>query len=218
MSTVVDFTLAEDFPPLTVEEFLALPDNGVHRELIHGRVREMGMTVRNRFHSRIEASVVCSPRQVARGSSPNPEERLSAAKRDFGSREPRNRLVGIDVALVSHELLARTQKKEALYEGPPIPACREGKSSRESEGVQRINGHRSTIDIDPGSRGTPESRNSVLKVGSLIHDFHGIPIKVNRGQTAVTDPQSSRVVKTSNCGTLESRHRIVVGRSQPKDN
>src|SRR4051812_183807 len=42
---------------MTVEEFLALPDDGVHRELIHGRVRELGMTTRNRFHSQIEANL-----------------------------------------------------------------------------------------------------------------------------------------------------------------
>jgi hypothetical protein len=46
------------------QEFLALPDDGIHRELIRGRVREdrerwqaetrgSGVTVRNRFHSRI---------------------------------------------------------------------------------------------------------------------------------------------------------------------
>ena len=58
MSTVADFSLVADSPPMTVEEFLALPENGVHRELIQGRVREMGMTVRNRFHSRIEARIV----------------------------------------------------------------------------------------------------------------------------------------------------------------
>ena len=49
---------------MTAQEFLALPDDGIHRELVRGRVREdreqcegesrgSGMTVRNRFHSRI---------------------------------------------------------------------------------------------------------------------------------------------------------------------
>ena len=36
MSTVADFTLVADSPPMTIEEFLALPENGIHRELIHG--------------------------------------------------------------------------------------------------------------------------------------------------------------------------------------
>src|SRR4051812_16180098 len=42
---------------MSVEEFLALPDDGVHRELIRGCVRELGMTARDRFHSRIEANI-----------------------------------------------------------------------------------------------------------------------------------------------------------------
>jgi hypothetical protein len=64
-------------PPktMTVEEFLALPGDGVHRELIEGEVRvvcqepwddpnapvipvsseKVAVTTRNRFHSRIEA-------------------------------------------------------------------------------------------------------------------------------------------------------------------
>ena len=52
---------------MSVEEFLALPDDGIHRELIRGTVREFKsdaeepirgprMTVRNRFHSQIEAN------------------------------------------------------------------------------------------------------------------------------------------------------------------
>jgi hypothetical protein len=55
---VADFTIEDDAPPITVERFLALPDNVVHRELIQGRVREMDITVRNRFHSRIDARIV----------------------------------------------------------------------------------------------------------------------------------------------------------------
>ncbi|HEY2251708.1 MAG TPA: hypothetical protein VGH74_11630, partial [Planctomycetaceae bacterium] len=43
---------------MTVEEFLALPDDGVQRDLFYGVVREYpGKTVtrRNRRHSRVEA-------------------------------------------------------------------------------------------------------------------------------------------------------------------
>jgi hypothetical protein len=45
---------------MTAEEFLALPDDGVDRELIEGELKERGMTYRNRFHSGIEANVVFS--------------------------------------------------------------------------------------------------------------------------------------------------------------
>jgi hypothetical protein len=45
---------------MTADEFLALPNDGVERWLVRGEVREFGMMVRNRWHSRVEARVVQS--------------------------------------------------------------------------------------------------------------------------------------------------------------
>jgi hypothetical protein len=42
---------------MTFEEFLALPDDGVRRELIRGELRERGMTIRNRHHSRTMSTI-----------------------------------------------------------------------------------------------------------------------------------------------------------------
>ena len=121
MSTVADFILVADSPPMTVEEFLALPENGVHRELIQGRVREMGMTVRNRFHSRIEARIVQKLLNWLDQQS-QPHGEVVCGEAGFRLKGTKESLVGIDVALVSHELIARTEKKEAMYDGPPILA------------------------------------------------------------------------------------------------
>jgi Uma2 family endonuclease len=121
MSTVADFTLAADSPPMTVEEFLALPENGVHRELIQGRVREMGMTVRNRIHSRIEARIVQKLLNWL-DLQPQPRGEVVCGEAGFRLKGTKESLVGIDVALVSHELIARTEKREAMYDGPPILA------------------------------------------------------------------------------------------------
>jgi hypothetical protein len=44
-------------PPMTVEQWLALPDDGMDRELIHGELRERPMTVRNQFHSKVMAII-----------------------------------------------------------------------------------------------------------------------------------------------------------------
>jgi hypothetical protein len=38
--------------PVTTEELIALPDDGMERWLIAGELKERPMTVRNRFHSR----------------------------------------------------------------------------------------------------------------------------------------------------------------------
>ncbi|HBJ36945.1 MAG TPA: hypothetical protein DDZ51_19745 [Planctomycetaceae bacterium] len=37
---------------VTTEQLLAMPDDGVDRELIHGELRENATTKRNRFHTR----------------------------------------------------------------------------------------------------------------------------------------------------------------------
>ena len=42
---------------MTAEEFLALPDDGMERDLIRGEIREKPMTRRNRDHSGVEAKI-----------------------------------------------------------------------------------------------------------------------------------------------------------------
>ncbi len=119
--SVADFTLTEDAPPVTIEEFLALPDNGVHRELIQGRVRELGMTVRNRFHSRIEARVGQKLLNWL-DQQPPPRGEVVCGEAGFRLKGTKESLVGIDVALVSADLVARTGKRETMYDGAPILA------------------------------------------------------------------------------------------------
>src|SRR5271157_3022003 len=121
MSSVADFTLVADSPPMTVEEFLALPENGVHRELIQGRVREMGMIVRNRFHSRIEARIVQRLLNWL-DLQPPPRGEVVCGEAGFRLKGTKESLVGIDVALVSADLVARTDKRETTYDGAPILA------------------------------------------------------------------------------------------------
>ena len=43
---------------MSMEEFLALPDDGIDRDLIRGELREWGMTVRNRLHG-FSTSLIC---------------------------------------------------------------------------------------------------------------------------------------------------------------
>src|SRR5208283_322633 len=104
--SVADFTLTEDAPPVTIEEFLALPENGVHRELIQGRIRELGAPVRDRFHSRIEALVVYRLLNWL-DLQPPPRGEVVCGEAGFRLKGTKESLVGIDVALVSADLVAR---------------------------------------------------------------------------------------------------------------
>jgi Uma2 family endonuclease len=118
---------------MSVREFLDLPDDGIHRELVRGRVREdrglfheggksgAGMTVRNRFHSRI---VIRAGQMLANWMDlqPPPRGEVGGGEAGFLLLGNRESLVGIDVAVVSAELVASTDRYQKLYHGPPLLA------------------------------------------------------------------------------------------------
>ena len=98
---------------MTVEEFLALPDDGVARELIRGELRESSMTYHNRFHSEAEANVVFELRLWLNGR-PAPAGKVVCGDAAFRLRGTKDSLVGIDVAYVSPELVAATRGPQAV--------------------------------------------------------------------------------------------------------
>lgn len=115
-------SIADPIPrPLTAEALIDRPDDGVHRELIRGELREQPMTARNHVHSTIEA-------QVARllgnwlDTQPRPRGRIVCGEAGFRlSRDPET-LVGIDVAYASAELVAATGRRPGFFDGPPVLA------------------------------------------------------------------------------------------------
>jgi Uma2 family endonuclease len=106
---------------MTAEELMALPDDGIHRELIRGELREQSMPARNRKHSRVETRVA---QLLANWLDEQPKPRGLIHTGDAGFRLIRDpeTLVGIDVAYASAELVARTDGKHAFYDGPPVLA------------------------------------------------------------------------------------------------
>ena len=109
-----------DAPRMTVEEFLALPDDGVERMLIDGVVRELGMTVRRWRHAAVQVNVAyllkAWARRSARAARPRRRRRGRIPPRDRG------RCVGIDVAYASPELAAATPDRQAYFDGSPTLA------------------------------------------------------------------------------------------------
>jgi Uma2 family endonuclease len=111
----------EPGPEMGGEEFLALPDDGVHRELIRGHVREMGMTVRNRFHCQVESTIVQKLKNWL-DTQPEPRGQILSGEVGFRLRGPEESVIGIDVAYASAELVQRTPRKQKIFDGPPILA------------------------------------------------------------------------------------------------
>ena len=106
---------------MTTEEMLALPDDGMDRELIEGRLREKPMTMRNRRHSRLEIRI---GKILDNWLDTQPASLAEVVGGEAGFRLRRNpdTSVGIDVAYVSHEIVANTPETSPFFEGPPVLA------------------------------------------------------------------------------------------------
>lgn len=105
---------------MTVDEMLALPDDGMDRELIRGELREKPMTMRNRRHSATEGRLA---RLLGNWLLDQPEPRGEIVAGEAGFRLQHNPEsgVGIDVAYVSAEVASRSPNA-AYFEGAPILA------------------------------------------------------------------------------------------------
>ena len=114
-------TLTESCKLVTVEEFLALPEDGLDRELIAGVVREYSMTVRNRWHSRTEALIVMHLGIWLR-QQPRPHGEIVSGEAGFRLGGNSESVVGIDVAYVSGEVVAASEPDFKLFQGPPVLA------------------------------------------------------------------------------------------------
>lgn len=106
---------------MTTEELLAMPDNGVERWLIEGQLRERPMTIRNRWHSRIEARIV---QLLGNWLDQQPKPRGEIYSGEAGCRLQRNpdTTIGIDVTYVSAETAAQPPADSNIIEGIPILA------------------------------------------------------------------------------------------------
>ena len=107
--------------PMTTEEFLALPDDGVERWLINGVVREFGdvITRRNRHHTRLTARLA---QLLGNWLDAQPQPRGEVHDGEAGCRLRRDPdvTVGIDVVYVSHEVAANSPEDTELIDGVPV--------------------------------------------------------------------------------------------------
>lgn len=112
-------TLIDRF--MTTEELIAMPEDGVDRELIRGQLREKPATTHSRPHSRAEARLAYF---LNNWNDAQPEPRGEVLSGEAGVRIARNpdTTVGIDVTYISHETASRTPEDAAWVEGPPVLA------------------------------------------------------------------------------------------------
>lgn len=107
--------------PMTTEELLALPDDGMERWLIAGELRERPMTVRNPFHSR---AMICIGTELELWRRQQPQPRGQVLGGEVGvrlSRDP-DTTVGVAVVYVSADVIVRQTDETTLIEGVPTLA------------------------------------------------------------------------------------------------
>jgi Uma2 family endonuclease len=107
--------------PMTAEELLTLPDDGMERWLIAGELRERPMTVRNRFHSR---TMIRVGKFLDNWLDEQPMPRGQVLGGEAGvrlSRDPET-MVGIDVVYVSAAVIVRQTEETTLIDGVPTLA------------------------------------------------------------------------------------------------
>jgi Uma2 family endonuclease len=134
-------SIAEPPPPsktMTAEVLMGLPEDGIHRELIRGELRESPMTFRNRKHSRVEARIthILGNWLDAR---PGPKGAVVCGDAAFRLKCDPETLVGVDVAYASADVVAATTRKTAFYDGPPVLAVEIlSPSDRQKDVVEKV--------------------------------------------------------------------------------
>jgi len=114
--------------PYTAADLLAMPDDGVERWIIDGRVHEFpgggeAMTIRNKYHTATEAQVVfllklwLEPHTLPRGQ-------VHSGEAGVRLRDDPELTVGIDVVYISPEMAARneTDEESTILVGVPTLA------------------------------------------------------------------------------------------------
>ncbi|MDA1053453.1 MAG: Uma2 family endonuclease [Planctomycetota bacterium] len=108
-------------PTMTTKEMLALPEDGMERELIRGELRERETTRRNRLHAATESRIVRTLGNWLVQQTDFEADVLSGEAGSILQQDP-DTTVGIDVALFSLDVLRRQTDETRMVLGVPILA------------------------------------------------------------------------------------------------
>ena len=106
---------------MTVEEFLAIPEDGIERDLIRGEAREWPTNRHIPIHSETE-SLIGHYLWAWIMAGPRPWGKVVSGEAGFRLKGDPETFVGIDVAYVSAEMVAGNVGRRKFYEGPPVLA------------------------------------------------------------------------------------------------
>jgi Uma2 family endonuclease len=113
--------VVEATTPMTTEQLLALPDDGVERWLIRGQLREKPMTYRNRWHS-VAMARIARFLDVWKDQQPEPRGSVLVGEAGVRLRRDPDTTVGIDVVYISAEVAAHQSDDTTIIDGIPVLA------------------------------------------------------------------------------------------------
>jgi Uma2 family endonuclease len=114
-------TMAAGPVVMTTEELLALPEDGMERELIRGQLKEREMSRRGIRHTWSGANITTLLRNWVR-SQPAPHGRVLVGEAGFRLARNPDTTVGIDIAYISAPLAASVTPDTFLIDGVPVLA------------------------------------------------------------------------------------------------
>lgn len=106
---------------MTTEQLMAMPADGIDRELIRGELREKPVTRRNRWHARTETRIAHLLESWLETQSEPRGQVLSGEAGCILRRNP-DTSVGIDVVYISAETASRQSDESTMIDGPPVLA------------------------------------------------------------------------------------------------
>lgn len=109
-------TTATATPPAekvwTTEALLALPDDGIERWIVNGKLVEVGMTIRNKYHTRVQ-SRVSYLLEAWLEAQPSPRGTIHAGEAGVRLRKNPDLTVGIDLVYLAPDVSARVMADES---------------------------------------------------------------------------------------------------------
>lgn len=105
--------------PLTTDDLLAMPDDGMERWLIDGELREKPITRRNRFHSKIMARISLLLGKWLE-KQPAPRGELLCGEAGVILQHDPETSVGVDVVYLSAALAAKQSPDTTMIDGVPV--------------------------------------------------------------------------------------------------
>ena len=112
---------AELTRPMTAEDLMDCPDDGIERDLIRGELRERPITRRDPEHSGVESTIAYFLKDWLR-RNPEVGGKVHSGEAGFRLRRDPDTFVGIDVAYVSPQQVVARDRSLKFYDGPPVLA------------------------------------------------------------------------------------------------